>query len=58
MWASRGHNLGACKNLTAVGGPGRVCTNVYTEAPEQEESPVIWADPGPEGESLGVLTPE
>lgn len=36
MCANHEHHLGACKNLTAVGGP----------------------EPGREGESLCVLTPE
>lgn len=58
MCANHEHHLGACENLTAVGGSGRVCNNVYTKASEQEESPVIWAEPGPPGESLGVLAPE
>lgn len=58
MCANHEHHLGACKNLTVVGGPGRVRTNVYTKASEQEESPVIWAEPDREGESLCVLTPE
>lgn len=58
MCANREHHLGACENLTAAGGLGRVCTNAYAKVSEQEESPVIWAEPGLEGESLGVLFPE
>lgn len=41
MCANHEHHLGACENLTAEGGPGRVCNNVYTKASEQEESSVI-----------------